>query len=99
MFDPDATLTKQDMIAMTYRALIVLGKAGQSVVPSVLDAFADRSQVAVYAVAPLSAFVEKGVVTGTPEGLLEPMKAATRAETVAVLWRTCRDFQLPVNVY
>jgi uncharacterized lipoprotein YddW (UPF0748 family) len=94
MFDPDATLMKQDMLAMTYRALVIMGKAGTGVAPSVLDAFPDRAQVAVYAVAPLSAFVEKGVLTGSAEGLLEPMKPATRAETATVLWRVNRDYQL-----
>jgi uncharacterized lipoprotein YddW (UPF0748 family) len=92
MFDPDTTLMKQDMLAMTYRALVLLGKAGGSVEPSALDAFADRARVAVYAVAPLSAFVENGVVTGTDTGLLEPEKPATRAETVTVLWRVYKQF-------
>ncbi|MDR1573643.1 MAG: family 10 glycosylhydrolase, partial [Clostridiales Family XIII bacterium] len=92
MFDPDATLMKQDMLAMTYRALVLLGKTGGSVEPSALDAFADRGRVAVYAVAPLSAFVENGVVTGSDTGLLEPEKPATRAETVTVLWRVYTRF-------
>jgi uncharacterized lipoprotein YddW (UPF0748 family) len=98
MFDPDAQLMKQDMLAMTYRALVIMGKAGDSVAPSVLDGFADRANVAVYALAPLAAFVENDVVTGTPEGFLEPMKPATRAETVAVLWRICKNFRLDVNI-
>jgi uncharacterized lipoprotein YddW (UPF0748 family) len=87
MFDPDAQLTRQDMFAMTYRALVLMGKAGESVSPSVLDGFSDRAQAATHAVAPLAAFVEKGIVTGSDEGLLSPLKPATRAETVTVLWR------------
>jgi hypothetical protein len=92
MFDPDATLMKQDMLAMTYRALVLLGKAGGSVTPSALDAFSDRDRIAVYAVAPLSAFIENGVVTGSDTGLLEPEKPATRAETVTVLWRVYKQY-------
>jgi hypothetical protein len=94
MFDPEAQLTRQDMFAMTYRALVLLGKAGTTVAPSVLDAFSDRSQAATHAVAPLSAFVESGVVTGSDTGLLEPLKPATRAETVTVLWRVYTQYGL-----
>jgi uncharacterized lipoprotein YddW (UPF0748 family) len=94
MFAPDEPLMKQDMLAMTYRALVIMGKAGTGVEPSVLNAFPDHAQVAVYAVAPLSVFIGNGVVTGTAEGLLEPMKSATRAETVTVLWRIYEDYGL-----
>ncbi|MDR2770512.1 MAG: family 10 glycosylhydrolase [Clostridiales Family XIII bacterium] len=94
MFDPDAPLTRQDMLAMTYRALVLMGKLETSVTPSVLDGFSDRAQVATHAVAPLSAFVEKNIVTGSDTGLLEPLKPATRAETVTVLWRVYTQFGL-----
>jgi hypothetical protein len=94
MFDPDAQLTRQDMFAMTYRALVLMGKLDTSVLPSALDGFPDRAQVATHAVAPLSAFVEKGVVKGADTGLLEPVKPATRAETVTLLWRVYTLFGL-----
>jgi uncharacterized lipoprotein YddW (UPF0748 family) len=92
MFDPDATLTKQDMLAMTYRALVLLGKTDGAAAPSALDAFPDRDRIAVYAAAPLSAFVEDGVITGSDTGFLEPEKPATRAETATVLWRVYNRF-------
>jgi hypothetical protein len=94
MFDPEAQLTRQDMFAMVYRALVLMGEMGTSVTPAVLDGFPDRAQVATHAVAPLSAFVEKGIVTGSDTGLLEPVKSATRAETVTVLWRVCTQFNI-----
>ncbi|MDR2354557.1 MAG: family 10 glycosylhydrolase [Clostridiales Family XIII bacterium] len=94
MFDPDAPLTRQDMFAMTYRALVLMGKLDASVAPFVLDGFSDRAQVATHAFAPLSAFVEKGIVTGSDTGLLEPMRPATRAETATVLWRVYTQFDM-----
>jgi uncharacterized lipoprotein YddW (UPF0748 family) len=87
MFDPDVPLSRQDMFSMAYRALVITGKMGESAVPSLPDSFTDRSQVAIYAVAPLAAFVEKGVVTGADTGLLEPLKMATRAETATLMQR------------
>jgi hypothetical protein len=52
MFDPDVPLSRQDMFSMAYRALVITGKMGESAAPAVLDGFTDRSQVAIYAVAP-----------------------------------------------
>jgi uncharacterized lipoprotein YddW (UPF0748 family) len=92
MFDPDAPLTRQDMFSMTYRALVLMGKQTAVSSTGVLDGFSDRSQVATYAVAPLTVFIEKGIVTGDDTGLLAPVKPATRAETVAVLWRVYTQF-------
>jgi uncharacterized lipoprotein YddW (UPF0748 family) len=92
MFDPDAPLTRQDMCAMIYRALVLTGKPVAVGAAGALEGFSDRSQVATYAVAPLNSFVEQGIVTGSDEGLLLPSKTATRAETVTVLWRAYTRF-------
>jgi uncharacterized lipoprotein YddW (UPF0748 family) len=86
MFAPEENITRQDMMAIFYRALLIKGGVEAGTQLASLDAFADRRDIAVYAAAPMAALVEGGFVTGN-DGLLEPNKPATRAETATMLCR------------
>lgn len=83
VFDPEGTVSHQDLCVMVYRGMQLLGIQLPEVVadPQVTDA----DQIEDYALEAMTAFAKAGVLAGMPEGSFTPTGAATRAETAQVL--------------
>ena len=86
LFKPDEPITRQDMMVLINRTLRLLGRIETPGTYEVLDKFADRSQVAGYAV--------EAVAAGILEGLfdidgpnIDPRGIVSRAEAAAILYR------------
>jgi len=71
---------------MTERALGVLNGSAMEGAASGLDRFADRAQIAGYAVSSIAALAQEGLVEGS-DGEVNPRGKATRAETAVFLYR------------
>lgn len=82
-FNPEAPITRQDMMVMAARALKL--QAAEDV--AVLERYLDKADIADYAAACLAALIQKGLVVGSSGGRLEPRSPATRAEVAVFLHR------------
>lgn len=82
-FYPKEKLTRQDAIVLLKRTL---DRTGISFQNGDLSKFMDGKQVADYAVEPVSALVNAGVIAGT-QGKLNPTGDITRAEMAVMLYR------------
>ena len=82
-FMPEASITRQDLITLAYRALLAKGYIAETEDYTVLDAFADKDNISDYAAAPMASMVKAGIIQGS-EGNVNPKGNATRAE-VAVM--------------
>lgn len=83
-FNPDGSITRQEMMVLTARALQAAGITLQA--GGTLDAFADAAGVAGYAQDSVAALVKAGVVNGK-NGNLAPTDSLTRAEAAVILYR------------
>lgn len=83
-FKPNASISRQDMMVLTTRALAAIGK--QLPADGSLDAFTDAASVAGYAQDGAAALVKAGVVTGSGSKLA-PKDRLTRAEAAVILYR------------
>ena len=79
-FRPSQNITRQDAMTMAGRAFRITSANDE-----VLDKFSDGDQVAAYAQASVTGFVEKGYLGGYPDGTLRPLANITRAESVKLL--------------
>ncbi len=79
-FNPEAQITRQDMMTMTSRALALTGGAD-------LSAFSDAASIADYAKVHVAAMVEKGLVKGNADGTINPLGQTTRAEAATIMYR------------
>ena len=84
-FDPEGSISRQDMMTMTYRALSKLGMADYE--KSDLSGFNDTAEVADYALESVSYMVGGGLIAGDENGNLNPNDNTTRAETAVFLYR------------
>lgn len=82
-FMPEASITRQDLITLAYRAFLAKGYIAETEDNTVLDAFADKDNISEYAAAPMASMVKAGIIQGS-EGNVNPKGNATRAE-VAVM--------------
>lgn len=82
-FMPEASITRQDLITLAYRAFCEKGYISKTDDMSVLDAFSDNALISGYAKEAMAAMVSKGIIKGS-DGGVNPAGYATRAE-VAVM--------------
>ena len=85
-FSPDASITRQDMMVLTERALRMMKKLEAQGTASDLDKFADKSLVAAYAVNGVASVVKEGLIVGSG-GNVNPLGNTTRAEAAVFLYR------------
>jgi hypothetical protein len=84
-FHPQAPVTRQDMMALTVRALKAAGYSLNGTA-NALDAFADKADVAAYAHDAAAALVSAKLIDGY-NGQIHPLGQATRAETAVFMYR------------
>lgn len=90
-FHPNDPITRQQMAAILYRYAVYKGyyTANQS---NLSAQFSDYSQIASYAVVPMSWAHANGIINGTTRTTLNPTGTATRAEITTMLARFCQRF-------
>ncbi|MBE7678952.1 S-layer homology domain-containing protein [Paenibacillus sp. P13VS] len=85
-FKPEATITRQEMITLTVRALQVAGFVEpESVSTDNLARFRDASVIRSYARDSVAILVDLGIVSGY-NGEVKPLAEATRAESAALVY-------------
>lgn len=87
-FMPEASITRQDLITLAYRAFLAKGYIEETEDYTVLDAFADKDNISDYAAAPMASMVKAGIIQGS-EGNVNPKGNATRAEVAVMCARLC----------
>lgn len=85
-FEPDQTVTRQEMFVMAYRAIEQLKAVSLSTDDSALQGFSDEADILAYARQIIATFVEAGVVKGSNDRI-EPIGLATRAEVAVFIDR------------
>ena len=79
-FNPEAQITRQDMMTMTSRALKLAGAAD-------LSTFSDAAGIADYAQSHVAAMVAEGLIKGNADGTINPRGNTTRAEAAVIMQR------------
>lgn len=78
-FRPDDPITREQLVLMLWR------DEGQPTASNTLLNFADAAKVSDYALDAMRWAVEKGIIKGKGNGVLDPQGTATRAETAQIL--------------
>lgn len=84
-FAPDRAVTREEMFAMLYRALSVIGELPANAGAGKLSDFRDASDISNFAGEAVKLLVESGVVSGS-NGMLRPQGQTTRAEMAQVFY-------------
>ncbi len=82
-FGPDDPITREQLVTILWRY------AGKPETTGSLDSFIDSGKASDWATSALQWAVEKEIVTGKGNGILDPKGRATRAEVATMLMRYC----------
>ena len=80
---PEASITRQDLITLAYRAFLAKGYISESTDTNTLDIFSDKNDISDYASIAMASMVDAGIIKGA-DNKVNPLGNATRAE-VAVM--------------
>lgn len=89
-YGPSDPVTREQVVTILYRYAISIGMDVS--VSDVLGTFNDKEKVSDYATEAMNWAASKGIVKGTPEGMLNPKATATRAEVAAMMVRAINLF-------
>ena len=81
-FDPNATISRQDMAVMLYN---YTQQYGVQLNQTAVTAFTDESSIAAYALPAVQALHSADVFSGMPDGSFRPYATATREQACVVL--------------
>lgn len=84
-FYPDRSINRAEVLTMLLRAFRVAVESDAEKNRQTLEKFGDWTNIPSWAVPYVARAVEKGIISGTPEGLFEPLRPASRAEAAKVL--------------
>ena len=87
-FRPEEFISRQDMMVLAYRALLAADYNVDKSELSILDKFADSSEISEYAKEALSAMVGAKIVNGTGNKI-EPKNNTTRAQAAVIIYNIC----------
>lgn len=85
-YNPKAQITRQDMMVLITRALMVSGKISSEGTANVITNYTDKDQVASYAVTGVATLVKEGIVVGS-NNIINPKGNASRAELAAIVYK------------
>ncbi|MCR4431269.1 MAG: S-layer homology domain-containing protein [Tepidanaerobacteraceae bacterium] len=84
-FFPDRSINRAEMVTMLFRAFRIAADSNAEKNRQMLAKFKDRADIPSWAASYVAMASEKGITSGTPEGLFEPLRPASRAEAAKVL--------------
>ncbi|MDD6308938.1 MAG: S-layer homology domain-containing protein [Clostridia bacterium] len=79
-FNPDAAISRQDMMTIISRGMKLSGETN-------LSEYADGGSVSDYALPHVKAMIASGLVKGNADGTINPLGNTTRAETAVIMQR------------
>ncbi len=85
-FNPEAYITRQDMMVLVDRALKLLEKMVARGSAADLEGFDDKSLVAGYAVNSVASLIKEGLIIGSSDNI-NPLGYTTRAEAAVIMYR------------
>jgi len=83
-FRPNDTITREEMAVVVMKAYVFLGKTVKS---GKIDQFADKADIAAWAVSYVDQAVSTGIITGMSEDTFAPKENATRAQVTSLIKR------------
>ncbi len=85
-YNPEAEITRQDMMTIISRGMKLTGEAD-------MTAFSDSGLIADYALEHVKAMINSGLVKGNADGTLNPLGNTTRAETAVIMQRILQKWE------
>ncbi|MBR3576923.1 MAG: S-layer homology domain-containing protein, partial [Clostridia bacterium] len=86
-FEPEAAISRQDLMTMCYRGMKNAGVISGMVSKAWVNNFSDSGYISDYAVEAMASMIENAIVRGNGDGTVNPLGNTTRAEAAVIMNR------------
>jgi lactocepin len=86
LFNPKAEISREDMMVMTYEALMIKNVIIIEASAEALDSFTDKEEIANYAIKSVATLVQENLIMGS-DNKINPKSNMTRAEAAVLIYR------------
>jgi len=87
MFEPNAPISRQDLMTMSYRGMREAGVVSGMVSNAWIESFTDNGSISDYATEAMASMIENSIVRGNGDGTVNPLGNTTRAEAAVIMER------------
>ena len=84
-FNPNAKISREDMVVLAARAMEKAGKPLANASDSELEGYSDSAQISGYALNDVAALIKAGIIKGSGN-TINPKRTATRAEAAVIIY-------------
>ena len=84
-FNPNAKISREDMVVLAARAMEKAGKPLANASESELEGYSDSAQISGYALNDVAALIKAGIIKGSGN-TINPKRTATRAEAAVIIY-------------
>lgn len=96
-FNPQAQISRQDLMVMVARALKITNKISTTGTFEDISTFADAGEVSSYAIEGVATLIKEGIIQGSTGNMINPKGNATRAETAVIIYRIYTKYNLATS--
>ncbi|AEE90938.1 Ig domain protein group 2 domain protein [Tepidanaerobacter acetatoxydans Re1] len=96
-FNPQAQISRQDMMVIVARALKTTNKISTTGTFEDISTFADAGEVSSYAIEGVATLIKEGIIQGSTGNMINPKGNATRAETAVIIYRIYTKYNLATS--
>lgn len=86
-FEPEAAISRQDLMTMCYRGMKNAGVISGMVSKAWVNNFSDSGNISDYAIEAMASMIENSIVRGNGDGTVNPLGNTTRAEAAVIMNR------------
>ena len=86
-YNPNAAISRQDMMTICARGMEYVGKLGTEGKNESALNFTDTNMISDYAIDSIAAMVSQEIVLGNADGTINPIGNTTRAEAAVIMYR------------
>lgn len=86
-FNPKSSITREDAMVLTMRAMSKSGKSIAAGDVSSLTAYSDNYLIDAYAKDAVAALIKAGIITGSDDNKIHPMESISRIQSAAIIYR------------
>ncbi len=86
-FNPDTEITRQEMMTILNKALIIANKITTKGTISDIASYKDTARISQYAVESTATMIKEGIISGTGNMMIDPIGKVTKAQAAVIAYK------------
>lgn len=89
LFNPDTDITRQEMMTILHKALMVADKVSTKADITDIAKYKDTAKVSQYAIESTATMIKEGIISGVGNMTIDPTGKVTKAQAAVIAYKIC----------